>query len=41
MPDAFRNHDAHDYAERIHERLRRRLQELLEAMGLSNIHPGS
>jgi len=40
MPDA-RNHDAHDYAERIRERLPRRLQELREAMGLSNGHPGS
>jgi hypothetical protein len=34
-------HDAHDYAERIRERLPRRLQELREAMGLSNVHPGS
>jgi transcriptional regulator with XRE-family HTH domain len=29
------NHDAHDYAERIRERLPRRLQELCEACGLS------
>jgi hypothetical protein len=25
MPDAFRNHDAHDYAERIRERLQERV----------------
>ena len=35
------NHDAHDYAERIRERLLRRLQELRKAMGLSNGLPGS
>ena len=35
MPTAPDNHDAHDYAERIRERLPRRLQELREAMGLS------
>ena len=29
------NHDAHDYAERIRERLPRRLQELREAARLS------
>ena len=29
------NHDAHDYAERIRERLPRRLQELRERCGLS------
>ena len=29
------NHKAHDYAERIRERLPRRLQELREAAGLS------
>jgi len=32
------NHDAHDYAERIRERLPWRLHELREAMGLSNVH---
>jgi DNA-binding XRE family transcriptional regulator len=35
MPAAPDNHDAHDYAERIRERLPRRLQELREACGLS------
>ena len=35
------NHDAHDYAERIRERLPSRLQELPEAMDLSSVHPGS
>ena len=35
MPDAFRNHDAHDYAERIRERLPRRLQDLRERCGVS------
>ena len=35
MPTAPDNHDAHDYAERISERLRRGLQELREACGLS------
>ena len=35
MPNAFRNHDAHDYAECIRERLPRRLQELWELCGLS------
>jgi hypothetical protein len=34
-------HHANDYAERIHERLPRPLQELREAMGLNNVHPGS
>ena len=29
------NHDAHDYGERIRERLPRRLQELRERCGLS------
>ena len=29
------NHEAHDYAERIRERLPRRLQELRDATGLS------
>ena len=33
MPAAPDNHDAHDYAERIRERLPRRLQELWEAAG--------
>jgi transcriptional regulator with XRE-family HTH domain len=33
MPTAPDNHDAHDYAERIRERLPRRLQELREAAG--------
>ncbi len=35
MPTAPDNHDAHDYAELIRERLRRRLQELRERCGLS------
>ena len=35
MPTAPDNHDAHDYAEHIRERLPRRLQELREACGLS------
>ena len=35
MPSAPDNHDAHDYAERIRERLPRRLQELRKACGLS------
>jgi len=35
MPTAPDNHDAHDYAERIRERLPRRLQELREAESLS------
>ena len=35
MPPAPDNHDAHDYAERIRERLPRRLQELRERCGLS------
>ena len=33
--------DAHDYAERIRERLPTRLQELQEAMGLINVPPSS
>jgi hypothetical protein len=41
MPTAPDNHDAHDYAERIRERLPRRLQELRKAMDLSNVHPSS
>ena len=35
MPSTPDNHDAHDYAERIRERLPRRLQELREAARLS------
>jgi ribosome-binding protein aMBF1 (putative translation factor) len=35
MPTAPDNHDAHDYAERIRERLPRRLQELRQARGLT------
>jgi hypothetical protein len=35
------NPDAHDYAERIRDRLPRRLQELREAMGLSKVHLNS
>jgi transcriptional regulator with XRE-family HTH domain len=35
MPTAPDNHDAHDYGERIRERLPRRLQELRERCGLS------
>jgi ribosome-binding protein aMBF1 (putative translation factor) len=35
MPTAPDNHDAHDHAERIRERLPRRLQELRERCGLS------
>ena len=35
MPATPNNHDAHDYAERIRERLPRRLQELREAARLS------
>lgn len=35
MPSAPDNHDAHDYAERIRERLPRRHQELRERCGLS------
>ena len=35
MPSTPDNHEAHDYAERIRERLRRRLQELREAERLS------
>ena len=35
MRTAPDNHDAHDYAERIRDRLPRRLQELREACGLS------
>jgi hypothetical protein len=34
MPTAPDNHDAHDHAERIRERLPRRLQELRERCGL-------
>ena len=35
MPYASRNQPAHDYAERIRERLPRRLQELREQAGMS------
>ena len=35
MPTAPDNHDAHDYAERIRDRLLRRLLELRERCGLS------
>jgi hypothetical protein len=35
MPTAPDNHDAHDYAERIRERLPRRLLELRERCGQS------
>jgi ribosome-binding protein aMBF1 (putative translation factor) len=35
MPSPSDNHEAHDYAERIRERLPRRLQELREAERLS------
>lgn len=35
MPSTPDNHEAHNYPERIRERLPRRLQELREAIGLS------
>lgn len=35
MPSTPDNHEAHDYAERIRERLPRRLQETRESVGLS------
>jgi transcriptional regulator with XRE-family HTH domain len=35
MPAALDHHDAHDYAERIRERLQRRLQETREVARLS------
>ena len=35
MPSSADNHKAHDYAERIRERLPRRQQELRERAGLS------
>lgn len=35
MPTVHHSHQAHDYAERIRDRLPRRLQELREACGLS------
>jgi len=35
MPPSSDNHDSYDYAERIRERLPRRLQELREAAGMS------
>ena len=34
MPTAPDNHDAHDYAERIRERLPRRLEEIRECCGM-------
>jgi len=39
MPAAPDNHDVHDYAERIRERLPRCLQELRERCGLSKYGP--
>jgi hypothetical protein len=39
MPSAPDNHDAHDYAERIRDRLPHRLQELRAAMALSADYP--
>jgi hypothetical protein len=41
MPTAPDNHDAHDNAERIRERLPGRLQELQEAMGFDSDQLGS
>ena len=41
MPITPESHDAHDYAERIRERLPRRFQALREAMRLSNVRSGS
>ena len=38
MPSEPDSHDAHDEAERIRERLPRRLEALREAMGLSSVH---
>ena len=35
MPSSPGNHEAHDYAERIRDRLPRRLQELREACGMT------
>lgn len=35
MPDASRNHDAHDHGERVRERLPMRHQELRDAIKLS------
>ena len=35
MPSSSANQDTHDYAERLRERLPRRLQELREGVGLS------
>ena len=35
MPSTPENHEAHEYAERIRDRLPRRLQELRERCGLS------
>lgn len=39
MPAAPDNHEAHDYAERIRERLPRRLQELRKAALMSMYTP--
>jgi hypothetical protein len=36
MPAAPDNHDAHDYAERIRERLPHRLQELVRNFGFEH-----
>jgi hypothetical protein len=41
MSSAPDNHDAHDYGERIRERLPRRLQALRQVMGLINVLPGA
>jgi hypothetical protein len=41
MPSAPDNHDAHDYAKRLRERLPSRSRELTEAIALSNVRPGS
>ena len=35
MPESTLNHEAHDYAERVRERLPRRLQEIREAAGFT------
>jgi hypothetical protein len=35
MPTTLDNHEAHDYAERIRDRLPRRLQEIREAAGFT------
>lgn len=41
MPSAPDNHDAHDYAERIRERLPRRLEELRVRCGLTDPNSGT